>query len=92
LRKHLSVDGERLANVDISESQPMFVGLALAGAAKGKDRGGRGGNGTGRGRRRLPYVGQYYVGQYYVGQNHSARYSIRAGSTATRSGRVSSAV
>ena len=30
LRQHLSVDGERLANVDISESQPLFMGLALA--------------------------------------------------------------
>lgn len=30
LRRYLSVDGERLANVDISESQPMFIGLALA--------------------------------------------------------------
>ncbi len=29
LRKHLSFNGERLVNVDISESQPLFVGLAL---------------------------------------------------------------
>lgn len=29
LRRHLSVDGERLANVDISESQPLFMGLAI---------------------------------------------------------------
>jgi hypothetical protein len=30
LRKHLSVDGKRLANVDIAESQPLFFGMALA--------------------------------------------------------------
>jgi hypothetical protein len=30
LRQYLSVDGERLANVDISESQPLFMGLAIA--------------------------------------------------------------
>lgn len=30
LRRHISVDGERLVNVDIAESQPLFVGLALA--------------------------------------------------------------
>jgi hypothetical protein len=30
LRQCLSVDAERLANIDISESQPLFVGLAIA--------------------------------------------------------------
>ena len=34
LRPYLSADGERLANVDISESQPLFVGLALAGEGR----------------------------------------------------------
>jgi hypothetical protein len=36
LRPYLSVDGERLANIDISESQPLFVGWALAQAGKGR--------------------------------------------------------
>jgi hypothetical protein len=30
LRQYLIVEGERLANVDISESQPLFMGLAIA--------------------------------------------------------------
>ena len=30
LRQYLAVDGERLANIDISESQPLFMGLAIA--------------------------------------------------------------
>lgn len=30
LRKHLSVDGKRLENVDISESQPLFIGMLIA--------------------------------------------------------------
>lgn len=30
LRQYLSVDGERLANVDISESQPLFLGVEIA--------------------------------------------------------------
>jgi len=37
LRRHLSVEGERLVNVDIGESQPLFFGLALA-AAKSASR------------------------------------------------------
>ena len=32
LRPYLAVQGERLANVDISESQPLFFGMALASA------------------------------------------------------------
>jgi hypothetical protein len=34
LRPYLSVDGERLANIDISESQPLFMGMTIAGGAK----------------------------------------------------------
>ena len=30
LRAHLTVAGERLVNVDISESQPLFMGMAIA--------------------------------------------------------------
>ena len=30
LRQYLAVDGERLVNIDISESQPLFMGLVLA--------------------------------------------------------------
>ncbi len=42
LRQYLTVEGEWLANVDISESQPLFMGLALArgengGRADGKE-------------------------------------------------------
>jgi len=39
LRRHLSVDGKRLSNIDTNESQPLFVGLALAKAAGGRERG-----------------------------------------------------
>lgn len=38
LRPYLSVDGERLANIDISESQPLFVGLSLATAQQANGR------------------------------------------------------
>jgi hypothetical protein len=34
LRQHLTVGGRRLMNIDISESQPLFIGLALASAEK----------------------------------------------------------
>ena len=37
LRRCLSVDGERLANVDISESQPLFLGLAIARAFQARE-------------------------------------------------------
>lgn len=36
LRQHLALESERLANVDISESQPLFVALALAEARNGR--------------------------------------------------------
>ena len=36
LRPYLTVDGGRLANVDISESQPLFFGIALASACAGR--------------------------------------------------------
>jgi hypothetical protein len=36
LRPYLTVDGGRLANVDISESQPLFFGIALASAWAGR--------------------------------------------------------
>jgi hypothetical protein len=36
LRPYLSVDGGRLANVDISESQPLFFGIALANIRAGR--------------------------------------------------------
>jgi hypothetical protein len=36
LRQHLTVEGERLADVDISESQPLFMGLALARVEEGE--------------------------------------------------------
>lgn len=42
LRQHLSVDGERLANIDISESQPLFLGMEVAkGSVQGKGGGAR---------------------------------------------------
>ena len=34
LRQYLTVDSKRLENVDISESQPLFIGMALARAAR----------------------------------------------------------
>jgi len=37
LRPYLSVDGGRLANVDISESQPLFFGIALANIRAGRE-------------------------------------------------------
>jgi hypothetical protein len=41
LRQYLTVEGERLANVDISESQPLFMGLALARDENGERTDGR---------------------------------------------------
>ena len=35
LRPYLSVEGQRLANVDISESQPLFMGMVIAEAVEG---------------------------------------------------------
>jgi hypothetical protein len=66
LRQHLTVNGRPLVNVDISESQPLFVGLALALVdARGQAEGQREQEGeeqrkrAGGGQRRatLPYVG-----------------------------------
>jgi len=63
LRSHLTVDGRRLVGVDIGESQPLFIGLALA-AAKTQDEEGKGRRGRSReGRRAYPYVAQCYVAQ-----------------------------
>ncbi|MCX7424649.1 MAG: hypothetical protein NTW96_03325 [Planctomycetia bacterium] len=36
LRRRLSADGVRLANVDIGESQPLFIGMAIAKATAGR--------------------------------------------------------
>ena len=54
LRQYLVVDGVRLANVDISESQPLFKGLALAKAESGGTADGQAG-GRREGRRGQPY-------------------------------------
>jgi hypothetical protein len=43
LRQCLSVGGRRLANIDISESQPLFIGLAIAKAGNGKQADGKAG-------------------------------------------------
>jgi hypothetical protein len=43
LRQYLAVEGVRLANVDISESQPLFMGLALARVGSGGRAGGQAG-------------------------------------------------
>ena len=51
LRAHLAVEGRRLVGVDIGESQPLFIGLALATAAgdttgrEEEQEAGRGGDG-----------------------------------------------
>jgi len=43
LRRHLSVDGQRLVNADIGESQPLFIGQAIA-SARGRTTGGNDGD------------------------------------------------
>jgi hypothetical protein len=48
LRQYLAVDGERLVNVDISEAQPLFMGLALAGVESGEQADGQGQEAGGR--------------------------------------------
>ena len=47
LRKYLSVNGQRLVNVDIANSQPLFIGLTVLlslrnGTATGRGKGGKG--------------------------------------------------
>jgi len=54
LRPYLSVDGDRLANVDISESQPLFFGIALATARVGRQAASESTAGGRQGRRETP--------------------------------------
>ena len=37
LRQHLTVNGRSLVNVDISESQPLFIGMVLAQSRRGQE-------------------------------------------------------
>ncbi len=55
LRPYLTAQGKRLVNVDISESQPLFMGMAMARASSAPDS--AAGTATGRkeGRRGAPY-------------------------------------
>lgn len=41
LRQFLAVDGKRLVDVDVSESQPLFLGMAIAQCCKGREGGSR---------------------------------------------------
>ena len=47
LRPYLLVDGQRLVNVDIANSQPLFIGLVLLRAGSRRQETGRGGRGLG---------------------------------------------
>lgn len=73
LRKNLTINGQRLANVDIGESQPLFLGLAAskAGKREGRRKGQAGGEGS-------PYVGHTYVGQEYLTSGGNGRGRLTA--------------
>lgn len=49
LRCDLTVNGQRLANADIGESQPLFVGLAIAWGRNGRETDGQGEGRQGKG-------------------------------------------
>jgi len=78
LRSYLSVDGQRLVNVDIANSQPLFIGLVVLSHKTGaeKEAGGREGK-QGRGREGASlYVRQAYVRQAYVRQTDTSVVNI----------------